>query len=160
VNFARIERDHARAWVYAPFDWHPFDGFSPYNPLPIPAAEARIAFITTASVHLPDRSPFDTDADAGDPTWRAVPTETPLTDLVLSHGGYDTRRASADVNVVLPLDHLRAQRDEGSIGSLSLHIYSIMGYIADTDRLLEVEAPRIAEGLVEDHVDLVLLAPT
>ena len=160
VNFAQIERDHVRSRVYAPFDWHPFDGFSPYNPLRVPLREARVAFVTTAGVHLPDQPPFDTAAAAGDPTWRALPTETPLADLVLSHGGYDTRRASADPNVVLPLDHLRALRDEGQIGSLSPNIYSFMGYVADTDRLLEVEAPAVAERLIADRVDLVLLAPT
>ncbi len=160
VNFAQIERDHVRARVYGPFDWHPFDRFSPYNPLRMPVTEARVAFVTTAGAHLSDQPPFDIDADAGDPSWRAIPVETSLADLILSHGGYDTHRASADKNVVLPLEHLRAFRDEGRIGSLSPNVYSFMGYVADTDRLLEVEAPAIAERLIADHVDLVLLAPT
>ena len=160
ANFAQIERDHVRSRVYAPFDWHPFDDFSPYNPLRMPVTESRVAFITTAGAHLPGQPPFDTDADAGDPSWRVIPVETPLADLVLSHAGYDTRRASADKNVVLPLDHLRAFRDEGHIGSLSPEVYSFMGYVADTDRLLREEAPAVAERLIADRVDLVLLAPT
>jgi glycine/betaine/sarcosine/D-proline reductase family selenoprotein B len=160
ANFAQIERDHVRSRVYAPFDWHPFDRFSPYNPLRGPVSEARVAFITTAGAHLPDQSQFDTGADSGDPSWRAFPVETPLADLVLTHGGYDTRRASADKNVVLPLEHLRALRDEGRIGSLSPQVYSFMGYVADTDRLMREEAPAVAEQLIADGVDLVLLAPT
>ncbi len=160
ANFAQIERDHVRSRVYAPFDWHPFDGFSPYNPLRVPVTEARVAFITTAGAHLPDQLPFDTRADAGDPSWRAIPVETPLADLVLSHAGYDTRRASADKNVVLPLEHLCAFRDEGRIGSLSPEVYSFMGYVADTDRLLRKEAPAVAERLIADGIDLGLLAPT
>jgi D-proline reductase (dithiol) PrdB len=160
ANFAQIERDHVRAKVYAPFDWHPFDAFSPYNPLRVPITEARVAFITTAGAHLPDQPPFDTGADWGDPSWRAFPVEAPLADLVLTHSGYDTRRASADKNVVLPLEHLRALRDEGRIGSLSPGVYSFMGYIADTDRLLREEAPAVADRLLGDRVDLVLLAPT
>ena len=159
ANFAQIERDHVRSRVYAEFDWHPFDRFSPYNPLRVPLPAARVTFVTTAGVHLPDQPPFDTAA-AGGPTWRALPVETPLADLVLSHGGYDTRRASADKNVVLPLDHLRALRDEGRIGTLSAEVYSFMGYVTDTDRLLREEAPAVAERLVTDGVDLVLLAPT
>jgi D-proline reductase (dithiol) PrdB len=160
ANFAQIERDHVRARVYAPFDWHPFDRFSPYNPLRVPVAEARVAFITTAGAHLPDQLPFDIDAGAGDSSWRAFSVETPLADLLLSHSGYDTRRARADKNVVLPLDHLRALRDAGRVGSLSQDVYSFMGYIADTDRLLREEAPAVAERLLVDRVDLVLLAPT
>jgi len=160
ANFAQIERDHVRARVYAPFDWHPFDRFSPYNPLRVPVSQARVAFVTTAGARLPDQPLFEIDADAGDPSWRAISVETPLADLLLSHGGYDTRRASADKNVVLPLDHLRALRDAGRVGSLSQHVYSFMGYIADTDGLLRVEAPAVAERLLADRVDLVLLAPT
>lgn len=159
VNFAQIERDHVQRF-YPPFEWHPFDTFSPYHPLQKSVDQARIAFITTAGVHLADQPPFDVDADDGDPTWRAIPVETPLADLVLSHGGYDTRRANADKNVVLPLDHLRDFANEGGIGSLSPEIYSFMGYIADTDRLLEREVHPIAARMRADEVDLVLLAPT
>jgi glycine/betaine/sarcosine/D-proline reductase family selenoprotein B len=159
VNFAQIERDHVRARVCDAFEWHPFDSFSPYNPLPVPLAAARVAFVTTAGAHLPAEPPFDTGA-AGDPSWRAFPTETPLADLALTHAGYDTRRASADKNVVLPLEYLRALRNEGRIGSLAPETYSFMGYIAVTDRLLHVEAPAVAERLLAAGVDLVLLAPT
>lgn len=160
ANFAQIEREHVRARVYTPFDWHPFDRLSPYNPLHIPLADARVAFVTTAGAHLPDQLPFDTKAAAGDPSWRAFPIETPLVDLVLSHAGYDTRRAAADKNVVLPLEHLRALQEEGQFRSLSSEVYSFMGYVADTDRLLLHEAPAVAQRLLADHVDLVLLAPT
>ncbi len=159
ANFAQIEGDHVRRF-YPPFDWHPFDTFSPYHPLRKPLAAARVAFVTTAGVHLADQLPFDTDADEGDPTWRAIPAATPLADLMLSHGGYDTDRASIDKNVVLPLDHMRAFIAEGRIGSLSPDIYSFMGYAAETDRLLEQEAPTVATRLLADSVDLVLLAPT
>jgi len=160
ANFAQIERDHVRSRVYAAFDWHPFDRFSPYTPLRVPVSEARVAFVTTAGVHLPEQPPFDTAADAGDSSWRVIPTETPLAELVLSHGGYDTRRASADPNVVLPLDHLRSFAAEGRIGALSPDTYSFMGYVADTDRLLRDEALAVAAFLLADRVDLVLLAPT
>jgi D-proline reductase (dithiol) PrdB len=126
----------------------------------VPLTEARVAFVTTAGVHLADQPPFDTDADEGDASWRAIPVATPMADLVLSHGGYDTRRADPDKNVVLPLDHLRAFRDEGRTGALAPNVYSFMGYAADTNRLLTQEAPAVAARLVEDRADLVLLAPT
>lgn len=160
ANFAQIEREHVRSRVFAPFDWHPFDHFSPYHSLRVPISEARVAFVTTAGVHLADQPPFDTGRDAGDPSWRAIPVETPLADLRLSHGGYDTRRASADKNVVLPLEHLRDIRDECRVGSLSPDVYSFMGYVAESERLLQEEAPAVARRLLADGVDLVLLAPT
>ncbi|MFN8592237.1 MAG: glycine/sarcosine/betaine reductase selenoprotein B family protein [Thermomicrobiales bacterium] len=158
VNFAEFERDFVRTF-HAPFDWHAFDAFSPYNPLTMSLSRARVGFITTAGVHRHDQQPF-ADSDDGDCTWRAFPSETPFEDLVLTHGGYDTRRASVDKNVVLPLDHLRAMVEEGHLGSLASEIYSFMGYITDTTRLMQYEAPEIVERLRADHVDLVLLAPT
>ena len=79
---------------------------------------------------------------------------------MLTHGGYDTRRAGADKNVVLPLDHLRALAAEGRLGGLAPTVYSFMGYVADADPLVRGTAPEVAGRLVAEGADLVLLAPT
>jgi D-proline reductase (dithiol) PrdB len=160
VDFGRIERDHVRSRLYPDFDWVAFDAFSPYNRLRVPLAEARVAFVTTAGAHLPDQAPFDRQEKAGDPSYRAFPSGTPLEDLVLTHSGYDTRQATADKNVVLPLDHLRAAEADGRIGRLAPTVYSCMGYVADVVPFMEETAPTIASRLAADAVDLVLLAPT
>lgn len=102
VDFAEIERDHVRSRLYPDFAWHAFDAFSPLNPLRVPLAAARVALVTTAGAHLPDQAPFDISAHEGDPCYRAIPSVVPLADLTLTHGGYDTRRARADKNVVPP----------------------------------------------------------
>lgn len=159
IDFAGLERDHVRSRLYPSFAWRAHDAFSPRNPLRVPLAKARVAFVTTAGVHLPDQEPFDSGA-AGDPSFRAFPTETPLADLVLTHGGYDTRRAAADKNVVLPLDHLRALASAGRIGGLAPTVHSFMGYVADADPLVRETAPEVAGRLAAEGVDLVLLAPT
>lgn len=159
VNFAEIERDFVQRRIYPAFRWRAFDTFSPVNPLRVPVSAARVAFVTTAGAHHAGQQPFDIRDPAGDPTYRVFPSTTPLTDIVLTHRGYDTRRASADKNVVLPLDHLRALAEEGRIGSLGPAIYAFMGYIADTDPLVHVTAPEVAQRLRDDGVDLVLLAP-
>ena len=119
-----------------------------------------MAFVTTGGAHLPDQPPFDLRAAAGDPSFRAFPSSTPLAEIELSHRGYDTRRASADKNVVLPLDHLQAMAREGRVGGLAPTVYSFMGYIAETAPLVEETAPAAAARLAADGVDLVLLAPT
>ncbi len=160
VNFAAIERDHVRARLYPDFEWQAFDAFSPLNPLRVPLPEARVAFVTTSGAHLVEQEPFDRDSAAGDPSYRAFPSSTSLADLVLTHSGYDTHQASADKNVVLPLDHLRALVAEGRIGGLAPTVFSFMGYVAATTPLLKESAPAAAQQLVADRVDLVLLAPT
>jgi hypothetical protein len=160
VNFADVERDFVRARLYADFSWRAHDTYSPLNPLRVPLQAAQVAFVTTSGAHLADQRPFDITAAAGDPSFRAFPTSTPLEEIQLTHRGYDTGRASADKNVVLPLDHLRAAARAGRIGGLSPTVYSFMGYIADTERLLHETAPAVAANLVSDGADLVLLAPT
>lgn len=160
VDFSEIERNHVRRNLYLDFTWVANDAFSPLNPLQVPLVESRVAFVTTAGVHLADQPPFDVTSKAGDPSYRAFSSETPLADLVLTHAGYNTRRASDDTNVVLPLDHLRALAQDGLIGELGPTIYSTMGYVADTNPLVHTTAPEIARRLVEDRTDLVLLAPT
>lgn len=160
VDFGQIERDYVRDHIYAGFRWRPYDSFSPLNPLAQPLPEARVAFVTTAGVHLRDDQPFDVDADEGDPSFRAIPAASSFDELRLTHGGYNTRRAREDMNVVLPLDHLRSAVRDGSIGALTSTVYSFMGYIAETDRLMDEFAPEVARRLVADGADLVLLAPT
>ncbi len=160
INFADVERDFVRAKIYPAFNWRAYDVFSPLNPLRVPLSEARVAFVTTSGAHLVDQAAFDVGASTGDPSFRAFPSSTRLDQIQLSHRGYDTRRASADKNVVLPLDHLRAAAEEGRIGGLGPTVYSFMGYIADTEALLQETAPAVAAGLVGDGADLVLLAPT
>jgi D-proline reductase (dithiol) PrdB len=160
VNFADIERDFVRGRLYAGFRWRAYDRFSPLNPLRVPLQSAQVAFVTTSGAHLADQVPFDIAAAAGDPSFRAFSTATPLKEIHLTHRGYDTRRASADKNVVLPLDHLRAAAKAGRIAGLSPTVYSFMGYMADTERLVCETAPAVAANLVSDRADLVLLAPT
>jgi len=160
VDFARIERDHVRRNLYPDFAWVAYDAFSPVNPPRVPLNEARVGFVTTAGAHLSAQPPFDTDADEGDPSYRAFPSTTPLHEIVLTHGGYNTGLASEDKNVVLPLDHLRALASEGWIGAVGPTVYATMGYVADTEPFIRETAPEIARRLVEDRVDLVLLAPT
>ena len=160
VNFADVERDFVRARIYPEFNWRAYDTFSRLNPLRVPLQAARVAFVTTSGAHLTDQASFDIGAAGGDPSFRAFPSSTSLEDIQLSHRGYDTRRASADKNVVLPLDHLRAAARAGRIGGFAPTVYSFMGYIADTQPLLEETAPAVAAKLVSDNADLVLLAPT
>ena len=160
VDFAQIERDHVRKRLYPDFTWRAYDAFSPLNPMSRPLGETRVAVVTTAGAHHRGDRPFDTGAAAGDPSFRSFPSDTPLADLALSHGGYDTRRAGRDPNVVLPLDPLRDAVREGRVGELAPTVYAFMGYVADTGPLMHDSGPEVARRLREDGAELVLLVPT
>jgi D-proline reductase (dithiol) PrdB len=160
VDFAEIEKVFVKDRINPDFDWTAFDTFSPYNQLPVSMAKATVAFVTTAGAHLPNDPPFDLRAPEGDPSFRAFPSSTRFEDLALTHRGYDIKRAQADMDVVLPLTHLRAAEAAGRIGRIAPTVFSFMGFVADTRPLLEEHAPAVAEQLRTEDVDLVLLAPT
>ena len=160
ANFAEVEQAFVRERINPDFTWRAFDDFSPVNQLEIPVNTARVAFVTTCGAHLADDPPFDIKGAGGDPSFRSFPVSTSFEDLELTHRGYNTRRAKADMNVVLPLDHLHAAVRNGRIGSLAPNVYSFMGFVADTEPLLQETVPQLAESLRQDAADLVLLAPT
>ena len=159
INFAELEQQFVQDRINPDFTWRPYDEFSPLNEAAKPLSEARVALVTTAGAHLENQEPFDIKGAAGDPTFREIPSDIDLADIRLIHRGYNTRQAMEDPNVVLPIDHLRAARDSGRIESISDNIYSFMGFVADTDPLVNDYAPEVARKLKADGVDIVLLAP-
>jgi D-proline reductase (dithiol) PrdB len=66
----------------------------------------------------------------------------------------------ADVNVVFPIDRLREMVAEGRIGSLGPTLYSFMGAQRDVTAIKTTTAHEVADRLLEDGVEVVLLTPT
>lgn len=118
--------------------------------------DSRVAFITTAGVHLKADLPFDT---SGDPSYRVIPGDVDFNDLTITHGHYDTTEAMQDKNCVFPLEILRNLAGEGFIKEVAPRHFGLMGYIPETDRLIKETAPRIADLLTEDGVDIALFSP-
>lgn len=159
MNFADIEKQFIREKIYPEFDWKRFDKPSPLTPLRKPLSESRLAVVTTSGAHLKIDRPFNLRSPVGDPSYREIPNEANMEDIVLSHIGYNTRHVSADKNCVFPLDRLRELQAEGVIGWLNPRHFSFMGYVAETAELIQTSAPTVAEKLREDGADLILLAP-
>lgn len=155
-DFALREYNHVRETILPEFDWTCFDTPSPRTSPRRPLAEARVALISTAGAHLPDDPRHAGGAD-GDHTYRAIPADA--AEVALHHGGYDTRRARLDPDVVFPLSLLREIADEGVIGEVAPTAYSFMGYIPHTEPLLRETGPEVARALIGDAVDLALLVP-
>jgi D-proline reductase (dithiol) PrdB len=160
ANFAEIEQTFVRERINPDFTWHAFDEYSPLNLLEKPLSESRVAFVTTCGAHLKSDPPFDLKVPEGDPSFREFPIDVTFDQLELTHRGYDTELAKQDVNTVLPLDHLRQAVADRRIGEPAPTVYSFMGFVADTPPLLDGTASEIAQRLLSQDVDLVLLAPT
>ena len=137
------------------YPWRRIDPV-PWAPLRRPLAEARIAVISSAGLVPPDQESFDNDVRGGDWSYREVPDSIDVSTLVDAHRSrtYDHGGVRADPNLAFPLDRLR------ELGVVRNHRhFSFMGSITAPGRLSKQSAPEVAEKLVADGVDAVLLVP-
>ena len=120
-----------------------------------PLSERRVAVISTAGLHRRDDIPF---ADY-DPSYRVIPGNADMGDLVMSHlsTNFDRTGFYRDVNTVLPIDRLRELQADGTIGAIADRHYSFMGAAPPT--AMAPLAKDLAGLLKRDGVDAVLLAP-
>jgi D-proline reductase (dithiol) PrdB len=133
----------------------------PWTPFEKSLAECRVALVTTAGVHLKSQTPFDMDNESGDATFREIPGDIDTNDLMVTHKYYDHNSADKDINVVFPIDRLREMVTKGEVGAVAPRHYGFMGHIIDDKvrELIELTAPVVAENLLGDGVDAVLLTP-
>jgi D-proline reductase (dithiol) PrdB len=128
----------------------------PFTPLSKPLAEARVALISTAGLHLDDQPPFDRDSPAGDCSFRRIRADDDLSRVRVWWDREQQQAANQDLPSAFPLALLR----EGGIGSVAATHYSFSGAIPAPLPLLESTAPMVAAELRDDAVDAVLIAPS
>ena len=117
--------------------------------------DARVAIITTAAIHRRDDRPFT--GHEGD--YRVIPGDIDYGDLAMTHSSvnFDRTAYHQDVNVCLPLEHIRTLVASGEIGSVGRWHYSFMGSTAP--QMMEQAAKEVSQLLLGDNVNLVLLIP-
>jgi len=144
----------------------------PFAPLRKPLSESRLGLITSSG-HFAlgdDPEPFGeknmTQQEAHDrigeflreaAVLSAIPRDTPGSELVVRHGGYDTRSALRDSNVTFPRDRLVEFEESGRIGELAATLYSFPG--ATAQGRVKRSAKEWAAQLATDEVDVLLLVP-
>jgi hypothetical protein len=139
-----------------------------FNQLPVPGfettaftapprlAEATVALVTTAGIHLPE----DSGWARRDQSFRVLPSDR--RDLVLAHGSsnFDQSCLLQDLNVVYPADRLNEMRDEGVVGAVAPRHMSFMGSQDETMTTIRLDTgPAAAKLMLDDGVDVVLLTP-
>ena len=134
----------------------------PWTPLRKPLADSTVAIVTTAGLHLRDDKPFNRDHPGGESTYRVLPADADVADVVQSHFsiGFDRTAIYRDINVTYPVDRLRELADRGVIGGVASNHYSFMGALRDCTVVAEETGPEVAQRLKAEGVDLVLLTPT
>lgn len=144
-----------QAYSYRSIDWRP--GVRLGKPL----AEARLALVTTAGLHLPAQPAFDPEIRGGDCSFRELPDDVEVGSLLIAHrsSAFDQTGALEDRNLVFPLDRFRELAAGGRIGGLNHRHFSFMGSITAPGRLISETAPQVADRLHHDHVDAAFLVP-
>jgi D-proline reductase (dithiol) PrdB len=130
-----------------------------FTPLRKPLAEAKVALVGSAGVHLVDQPPFHVETVAGDSSFRLLPDDLDPSRLRFTHTHYDTSSAVADPNVVFPIDRLHEAVAGGRIGATSAVHIGMMGFNPNPGPIAETTAPAIRETLVAEGVDVVVLVP-
>ncbi len=122
---------------------------------------SRVALITTGGVSLPEQAPFDLTVRGGDFSSREIPSDADVSRLRIDQrsDAFDHAGFEQDRNLAFPLDRLREMAGRGEIGSLSPRAFSVMGSVTAPGRFVAETAPGIADRLVQDGADAVLLVP-
>ena len=142
--------------------YHPWESEDiPWTPVRKPLAESTLALVTTSGVHHRNQEPFDMHDKEGDPSYRVIDLGRPLSSLMITHDYYDHSDADKDVNIVFPVERLQELAGERVIGRLAPRAYSFMGHIdgRHITTLVEGTGPEVAERIVADGADAVLLTP-
>ena len=133
----------------------------PWMPFAKDLKKCKIALITTAGVHLKSQFLFNMNDPDGDPTYREIPINTPISELMITHDYYDHKDADRDINIVFPIDRLKEMKAEGEIREIAEINYGFMGHIDEEHikTLINKTSPEIAQRLKKEGVDAVLLTP-
>lgn len=148
-----------RAFMRA-YPWRIIDPV-PASVLSRPLSASRVAVVSSAGLVLPGEPPFDPDVRGGDFSYRVIPADAPVQSLEEHHrsDAFDHSGIETDRNMAMPLDRLHEMAAEGQIGSVAPRHISLMGSITAPGRLVQHTLPRVADLLMEDHVDVALMIP-
>ncbi len=137
----------------------------PWTPLELPLSHARFALVTTAGIYVKGREPgFDQEGERknpmwGDPSYRRLPRDVRPDQVGASHLHLNNRDILADLNIVLPVQRFTELESQGVIGSLAPTSYSFMGYQMDPREWRERYAPEVAQAMLNEDVNAVLVTP-
>lgn len=113
-----------------------------------------IGLATAAGVHMKSDPRFNL---AGDFSFRVVPGDADVKDMMVSHGGYDNGDVNKDINCMFPIDRIRELVEEGYIKGIAPVNFGFMGGGGDQDKFRNETGPEIARQLKEEGVDAVVL---
>ncbi len=138
----------------------------PWSPLTRPLNQSRFGLVTSGDLYHKGHEPsFDLERERrepawGDPSFRTLPTDMDPAEVDVGHWHISKRDVLQDMNILLPIQRFQELVEQGQIDGLARHAYSFMGYQgfpADLTGWRDVYGPQVAEKLLAEEVDCVLL---
>ncbi len=143
---------------YPAYDWSE-NADAPLVRLAKPLSECTVSMLTSGGISHNSREPFNPTAK-NDFRLDEIDPHSSGDAFTLSDAYYDTRDGEKDLNVIFPLVRLRELAAEGRIGRVADRLWSgFMGRIYKRSTVIGEAAPRFAEALREDGVDVLVLVP-
>ena len=133
----------------------------PWKKLEKPLKECKIVLITTGGIHLKSDIEFDLSDPKGDSSFRRIPYDTDLKDLIITHKYYDHQDADRDPNLILPIEVLNELQAEGMLGPSCENHYSFMGHIKEPHltTLIQKSSIEAAKEIRQHEAEIALLVP-
>jgi D-proline reductase (dithiol) PrdB len=130
----------------------------PFTPFDGELAKSTVALVTAGGVHLKDQDAFNIADELGDLTYRIIPEDVDIADLMVTHHHYDHSDADKDINVVFPIDALRDLQAEGFVRGIARKHVGYMGYTMQLKAMYEGTAREIANEIDKgSRADIVVL---
>jgi D-proline reductase (dithiol) PrdB len=126
------------------------------TPIRVPLREATVGLLVTSGAYFPDQRRLRQNSDL---SYRLLPRERVLDDVLFGHMTPIRAFALADPNVAYPRDTMLDLEKDGVIGRYAANAVSIVGSISQYEELATEVAPRMAEEFTAMGVDLVLVVP-
>lgn len=152
------------AWIRMFIPTRDFDGPIPFQVPTKPLSECTVALVTSAGISLASDPPFDMEREKREPTWgdpsyRKIPQTASQDEIRVNHLHINTTYIEKDVNVMLPIAHLRQFARDGIIGRSAPTAYSFYGFQWQRTEFLNEAVRPIAAQMREEGVDAALLTP-
>lgn len=149
-SFSRLLAEFGRSIPMPEFD------APTLTPLRKPVAESTIGVFVSCGAQLPSDPPL---RETEDISFRLLPRESPIGELVVSHRTLVRKWALEDLNVAYPIDRLKELEANGTFKRLAHTNVSMVGSIERYTELVEETVPAIKAVFDAQGVDLVLLLP-
>lgn len=136
----------------------PLPDFDPpaLTPMTVPLKDATVGLLVSCGAYYPDQERIRPNSDL---SYRLLPRERDLDEVLIAHRSPIRVFALADPNVAYPRDTMLDLERAGVFARYADNAISMVGSISRFEELATETAPRIVEEFTAMGVDLVLVVP-